>query len=233
MKIVKENTITTVCGRKGSGKTYMCHEIMEMERRVFVLDTTGDYGDGATVVWGRDDCIRAMVKADKMKKFRLALRVMQREEMLDLLELAWECPETYLIIEETSMLCSATSLPDQLATLVRYGRHRAISQIYITRRPAELPRDLTAQSDIICTFQQGEPRDLEYLRGYGFDSRAVAGLPKYRVAVRLNTPDVRVPLPIQERIHQRDLLTAEPEPDSVPPVEDQPTPEPSDDGPQQ
>ena len=168
------------------GKTTLAQEIVVDEDRVFILDLMGGYEKDrhgkplADVVWGRDASIEAMLEASQTRRFKLALRCIEQYEMLDVLEMAWEVENTLVVIEETSFLCSPTYLPPQLARLVRYGRHREISQLYIARRPSEIHRDLTAQSDAIVTFQQKETRDLAYLQASGFDPARVVGLPPYR-----------------------------------------------------
>jgi len=199
-------------GRKGSGKTTLAIEIMREYPRVFALDMMGDYGAaGFEVHWGLSDSIRAMEQAcsgEGRRRFRLALQVVEKEDMLSVLDMAWECPDTLMVIEETSFVCSPQSLPRELSRLVRFGRHRQISQLYITRRAAELPRDLTAQSDLLVTFQQKEPRDLQYLQSYGFDTRVVAGLPPYQITT-FGELD-KAPLAVLSRLHQQELFTKKP-----------------------
>lgn len=205
---MSENTITTILGRKGMGKTTLAVELMRGEPRVIVLDTMGGYGGIVDqVVWGRDEAIEAMREAAKQRRFRLALRVYEQDEWLDLLAMAWELEDYLLVIEETSLVCGFPPfLHSEIAKLVQFGRHRRISLIFIARRPTEIPRDLTSQSDHVVTFQQTEPRDLVYLRALGFDPALVAGLPKYRVAAidRTNGDDP-FPIPVTARLYQQRL----------------------------
>jgi hypothetical protein len=211
---LSENTITTILGRKGMGKSTLARELMLGEPRVVVLDTMGGYGDTAEVVWERDECIQALLDASKKRRFQLALRVVEQEDMLDILDMCWELTDYLLVIEETSLVCGTPPyLNRELGVLVRYGRHRRISQIYIARRPTELPRDLTAQSDLIVTFQQRELRDLQYLQASGFDARQVYALPPYRVCAR---GDGALPLSVVKRLKfgfdvQREGLTVDDE----------------------
>jgi hypothetical protein len=54
--------------------------------------------------------------------------------------------------------------------------------IFIARRPSELHRDITANSDVVVTFQQHEPRDVLYLRSiFGPGAVAVRRLPRFRI----------------------------------------------------
>ncbi len=225
----KRNLIITLLGRKGMGKTYTAWQVIEGEPRVIALDTMGEYaGRGATVTWGKEGAIRAMLEASKKRRYRLSLRGLDEDEMLDALEMAWELPDSLVVVEEASMICRASYLPRELARLVRYGRHRNISQLYIARRPSELPRDLTAQSDLIVTLQQTEPVDVKYLRAAGFKERellALAAMPEDQARGYLLVKGDRslLPLAIAERLDaQKPLpgvtlempLTDDPDPDS-------------------
>ena len=186
-------------GRKGFGKTTLATELIAGQPRVVVLDMLGGYGHAVTdVVWERDPAIEALLIASKKPRFQLALRMVSQDDMLDVLDMAFELEDYLLVVEETSLVCGTPPyLHRELAQLVRFGRHRRISQIYIARRPTELPRDLTAMSDLLVTFNQKEPRDLQYLAENGFDPDIVARLPKFMVAAQ---GDVDLPEPIRRRM---------------------------------
>lgn len=161
-----DNTIITLLGRKGSGKSTLARAILAEYRRVVILDTLGEYGDGAIIVEGGRESADALVRVsgEGNKRFRLSLRIAQRDDMLRVLTVASKLRDVLIVVEEASMLCKPSFLPDELAYLIRYGRHSGISQLYIARRPAELNREVTAQSDVVVTFTQHEPRDVEFLR---------------------------------------------------------------------
>lgn len=224
---MNRNTIETILGRKGYGKTTLAAELLEDERRAIVLDTMGGYGHVVDrVVWGFDASVEAMLQASKERRFRLALRVYEQDEWLGLLDMAWELEDYLLVVEETSIVCGTPPfLHGELSKLVRFGRHRQISQIYIARRPTEIPRDLTAQSDHVITFQQTEPRDLQFLQALGFDPTQVAGLPKYRVAAIDHTNgEDPLPLPVTKRLFQQRLPLKQ-----APPLDSSLTDDPEDD----
>jgi len=50
--------------------------------------------------------------------------------------------------------------------LVNFGRNKGISLICTAKRPAQVNRELTAQADIIVSFRQDEPLDIEYLQDF-------------------------------------------------------------------
>jgi DNA helicase HerA-like ATPase len=67
------------------------------------------------------------------------------------------------VVEEASVYLKPQLLPDPFKRLVRMGRHRPISQIYVAQRPAMLHRDILSQSDWVATFQQHGSTDVKYL----------------------------------------------------------------------
>lgn len=199
-----DNSILVVLGRKGSGKSTLVREIirekMVERRRVLIIDGMGEYGgEGIEVVHGVDDALDRIEKIDDHDRFAYAFRTMRSEDDLDLIGVAYEVPNQLLVIEEASRYCSATQLPDEIGQLVRYGRHREIDMIFIARRPSELHRDVTANADVVVTFQQHEPRDVLYLRSiFGERAERAKLLPRFKVMV-FGDPK-KVPLSVFEAV---------------------------------
>lgn len=181
-----QNLITFVAGRKGSGKTTLALQVAADHPRVFVLDTIGQYSaeHGYTVCFGLESCVQAMLATRDQERFKVSLRCGETDDMLDLMRLAYELPRQLLVVEEVSFYCSPNRLPVELSTLIRYGRHREIDQLYIARRPFEVHRDITAQADVGVSFVQHEPNDVAYLRAVaGPEAVRVMGLAPYRAMV--------------------------------------------------
>lgn len=193
-----DNTIVTVFGRKGSGKSTLVRQIADEFPRVTVIDTLGEYGvrthtarnlvlpstimPGWTVTQTKVQGGAAIVRLAKLPEFRLSLRAADTVDLLELLEVVYEVPDQLVIVEEASFYVSPSQLPPQISTLVRVGRHRRISQVYVARRPSELHRDLTAGSDLVVSFQQHEPRDVEYLvKLAGPEAASVKSLKRFKV----------------------------------------------------
>jgi len=203
--VKRDNTITSVFGRKGSGKTTLVAEISEDFRRVYAFDSMGEYDEtrGFEVCYGLAECARRMVEAARLPLFRLSLRVDRTEDFLKLLRIAYEVPDSLLVVEETSLYCSPSKLPDDLSRLVRYGRHRKLNIVFVARRPSEIHRELTAQSDVIVTFRQHEPRDVDYLKSFiGPRVEGVSRLPEYHV---LAFGDIeKIPVAVIERLRDQE-----------------------------
>jgi len=179
---VSDNTVLAVFGRKGSGKSTLVKAITREHSRVIVFDALGEYGEGSKqIAFGFDACLKALEANVKAPKCFLSLRLRDTGDYYDLMEVVFEMPGTLFVLEETSLYCSPSVLPPELSALVRYGRHRGLDQIYIARRPSEVHRDLTAQADVIVSFEQREPRDLDYLRAAtGEECDSLRTMKKYR-----------------------------------------------------
>jgi hypothetical protein len=69
-------------------------------------------------------------------------------------------------------------MPPLLGKLIRTGRHREIDVVWTAQRAAEVPKTLTALTDVWILFSQTEPRDLAALadRCGGDVAERVAGL---------------------------------------------------------
>jgi DNA helicase HerA-like ATPase len=162
---VASNTVGTILGPKGCGKSHLVREIVREQRRVVILDYVGEYGAdvGATASWGFDDSLAALERASRMKEFRLSLRDVYDRDRLDLLGVLFELEKFLLVVEEASTLCTPGTIPKPLERIVAIGRHRSISQIYVAQRPSMIHRLVTSQSDFVVAFQQTEPIDVAYL----------------------------------------------------------------------
>lgn len=191
------NIVTSVVGQKGSGKSTLVKEMIEDYPRVVVFDTMGEYKNS---IEGFDNALREISRVRNKRRFKIALRIVEDENALRALAIVYDdLPRSLVVVEETSFYCSPSYLPIEIKRFVRYGRHREISQIYVSRRPAEIHRDLTAQSDLIVSFRQHEPADIEYLRRVmGPAAMNLPNLPKYHCLV---SGDIDMaPLPLLERI---------------------------------
>lgn len=199
-----QNLIVSVFGRKGCGKTTLVKEIVDDSPRVIVFDTLGEYARKKDKIF--DTFESAAVELGRVqheRRFRVIIQLVEEEDALAAMRVAYGVPKSLIVVEETSFYCSPSYLPPELAKFVRYGRHREISQVYVSRRPAEIHRDLTAQSDIIVSFQQREPADVDYLKKtMGPVAERLPHLKKYEI---IATGEVRdAPLPILERLAKQE-----------------------------
>ena len=197
-----DNSIIFVCGRKGSGKSTLVHAIAMEYDRVFVLDTLGSEGEpDFEVVNGLDACVDAITDAARRDRFRISLRCPSTDDLLALLPVIETVPNSLLVIDETSFYCSPSYLPEELSSVLRYGRHAELSQVYVARRPSEIHREVTAAADVIITFQHHEPRDVAHFKALAGErfAETVRSLPRFKVAVFGDLS--KVPTPAMEQVH--------------------------------
>jgi hypothetical protein len=76
----------------------------------------------------------------------------------------YEVGNLMFVAEEVDQATSAGFAGREFGQLLRRGRHRKVSMIGITRRPAEIPRELTANAGRIISFRATEPTDVQYFR---------------------------------------------------------------------
>lgn len=199
-----QNLIISILGRKGSGKSHLVAEIIREFRRVIIIDTMGEYAQKlgkrkVKVASTREQAITEIMNASDRRAFIIACQLERESDNMDVLKLVYDTPKVLVVVEETSMFCSPNYLPPPMARLIRFGRHREIDQIYVSRRPAEVHREITAQSDIIISFVQHEPADIKYLRAVmGPRAERLPELPQYGVMVSGEID--RAPVAVLERI---------------------------------
>lgn len=68
-----------------------------------------------------------------------------------------------LIVDEVDFFDDPIRPNEYWRRLIHYSRHYNIDIITTSRRPHNISRDLTSQTDLFCLFQITEPRDLVYL----------------------------------------------------------------------
>ena len=150
----------TVCGMKGTGKTYLVKKgLLPCYNDIFVFDPNGEFTEYphyqpetdsprelekvAKVIWDRWNCLLVVSEA-----------------------------ELYLPVNQT--------LPPSIFKIVARGRHRNVGLIADTRRIANLNKTVFGLSEHCFVFRHFSPTDLGYLKGFiPQDVRALADLPNY------------------------------------------------------
>jgi len=156
--------ICTVLGRRGCGKTTYIKSILQNESRLLILDTLGEF-ESESVVTNSIEFIDAL-ESKIGGYFQIVFRpynVDPNKAFEVIAKSAWIVGDLTMVIDEIDILASPISVPFELSRNLRYGRHRGLSLIAASRRAAEIPRLLTSQSDSIVSFNQTEPRDIQYL----------------------------------------------------------------------
>lgn len=76
------------------------------------------------------------------------------------------CGSMIYAIDEVDRFTNANYAPPGLDYLINQGRHVQVSLVCTSRRPAQIPRELTSQAHLFFVFKNTEPGDLDYLKSY-------------------------------------------------------------------
>jgi len=164
-----QNNITLIFGRKGSGKTTIAKELIKYEKHkhIIIWDFLGEYENGLIITEEKE--FMKYIKTIKAGEQLEAIIRFDKDvytKFDNLCKKVWKIKNTLLVIEEADSICSSSYIGNGLASLIRYGRHRNIDIIGITRRPSDINRLLTSQADTVCCYKFIEPRDVKYLTDY-------------------------------------------------------------------
>lgn len=157
-----KSLVICVFGKRGYGKSTLSKQIIQLYSKVFIYDSLNEYYDVAVAV-----SMRRLPKHHH--HFRYAFHTTQEGEFDKVCEMIYEAGDMLFVVEECDWFCSANYTSENFKKIIRYGRHRNISILAISRRPADLSRLLTSQANYIISYRQTEPRDIEALEKYGFN----------------------------------------------------------------
>jgi hypothetical protein len=168
--------ILVILGRRGSGKSFLIKNFLRTARLRFVIyDPLGEYGGFMQADNAHD--ILDYVEAEESFIYTSD----QDADFERFCQIIYEATDYYIVIDEIDLFTQAGNMPQSLRKIVRYGRHKNLGLIVISRRPAAMPREITSQADFILSFTQHEPNDLKYLAEFMTtpNAEALKSLPKY------------------------------------------------------
>lgn len=148
---INESRIIAILGRRGQGKTTLLRSIMALARRqgrfLWVVDP--EYQLHPRRPWG------AMEIMNNIKDLPEPRRLGKR---------------SIVLLDEVDRW----GRDQRLLDLVNYCRPWGVSVAWTARRPARVPRDITALADYLVLFRVTEPRDLAYIREYSEEAYRAA-----------------------------------------------------------
>jgi SpoVK/Ycf46/Vps4 family AAA+-type ATPase len=158
-----QNRIVFITGGKGSGKTTLADKIAKhlyyTKQRVIVVAPMGGFDlPGVPIVRNVQQLGSPEIKD---RSFIVLPESDRLAEMAFLY--AWTAGNCWLFVDEIDLYMNHMNADENLRKIIRYGRHRGVNLVAIAQRPANVHRDLTAQSDYIVIFSTVENRDVEYL----------------------------------------------------------------------
>jgi len=177
--MIKRREIITVLGGTGSGKSFLIKNRILPSltgRLVFIVDRLGEYNFGVVSesIGGFAQSLR-----EPNASGVYTLQTSSTEEAAAAMIAAWEAGEVWLILDEVDGYSGHNSIMPELSKLITLGRHRAVSIVAAARRPSEVHPSIRAQSDLLVSFVQREPRDRAVLMQRSDDFSSVAELGPY------------------------------------------------------
>lgn len=154
----------------------MAKKLLKGKPRVIVFDPMGEYR-GRSVSETPVELIRSIKGRETF--FAVYRPRDARAEFPWVARIAYTVGRLCLVAEEISWAISPAKMDTAIEILIRYGRHRDVELIGISRRPAEVNRDLTANASDVYIFRTHEPRDIAYFRGI-LGTAAAESLPSLR-----------------------------------------------------
>jgi hypothetical protein len=151
--------------------------------RVIVFDTLGQYDLTGYIYIHQPGDLKMILRERLKSSFRVMYQ--PKEGALEkhfeaVTQIVIACGSMIYAVDEVDRFCSASWLPEGLKDLVNYGRHRKVSCLFTSRRPAQVARELTSQCSEFRLFRTTEPRDLSYYSDcIGIASEKLSGLEQF------------------------------------------------------
>ncbi len=174
--------LTVYFGKRGSGKTTSIRAIIPtLKKPVFIIDLLGNYTgyESGGHEWEDVETVRGAISAAirylENPKEHSGIIVLQSGNLsfsIDFICAAlWkiggekESDGGTIVLDEGDAF-SANAESPCYDEMIRYGRNKHIDVVVGCRRPAEIPKNITAAADIVYVFMTQEVRDLEYYADY-------------------------------------------------------------------
>lgn len=173
-----QNNKIVIFGKSGSGKSYLTKKLIKKvsNRHLVIWDYVQEYKKGiifydyGLFINYLTECITEGKRAFVTLRMRKSFFPLVCQAVLEL-------ENVLFVIEEVDTVTSAKSVPEEFEDILRFGRHKNIHVIALSKRPADVPRLLTSQASEIYVFKTTEPRDLLYIKTYAdIDSKEIFNL---------------------------------------------------------
>lgn len=171
---MKTREIVLVFGKTGSGKSTFTRAYIQNFPRVIVIDPMEEY-EG--IIFYDFYTLNEYHKINQLESFIYVCRFSSDLEIEYLFKFSQAIENNLLVLEECSIYVSPQAKSNEFLNIVRFGRHKQISIIGISRRATELHNDLKAMVNKIISFKQTHPIDLQNMSKLGFQN--LDSLPDY------------------------------------------------------
>ena len=164
-----------VTGLSGSGKTTGAWNLyLKNAPRVLIVDQIGEWnGRVYETVNTLGELFTAINSARKQKRWVISYSNMDNR-LHDLVRWLLPLPNVdrspvlamggiVLLLDEVDLIAPTGGAPEVIRNLYRRSRHVRLSLVSVTQRPANVLREVSAQSTQVLAYRLTEPRDLDYL----------------------------------------------------------------------
>lgn len=161
-----QNQIIGIVGRKGTGKSSHLHELLRHCPRFLVFDVMAEHtGQSGNPLESSAELVQFLKWSGEQEKFAGSYVPdgALDEEIEEVSRLVYGRGHLCFACEEVPLYTQPGYMPPLFGKLVRTGRHRQIDIAWTAQRAAEVPKTLTALTDLWILFSQVEPRDLSAL----------------------------------------------------------------------
>lgn len=174
----KKNNISVILARKGTGKSCLMQFLLLMNSKSsIIIDPTASlppfknrlsFENEKEFIQAMKNPETGLFKRFKNKKIDCVIETPQDLDAFLAYLVDIKLKNFLLVIDEIDLFYGAT-LPQNTALyrIINLGRHSEIDIIGVARRPANMPRPLTSQSDNIYIGNMNhEPNDEKYLKEF-------------------------------------------------------------------
>jgi hypothetical protein len=162
-----QNRIVGIVGRKGTGKSSHLSGLLRYCPRFVVFDVMGEHAppDGKNRLEKSAELARFLKWSHQQPAFAGVYVPAGdlEEEIEEVSRLTYARGHLCFACEEVPLYSQAGYMPPLFGKLIRTGRHQEIDICWTAQRAAEVPKTLTALTDVWVLFSQTEPRDLSAL----------------------------------------------------------------------
>ncbi len=162
---IKQNEIVTICGKRGSGKTYLMNQIIKATSNFFVYDPLHQISiTGAYTTKNFNDAINILRKGSR----RIIYQPMQISisEFDTICRMIFSIENITFFVDEADRVMPSRAITKNASALIDLGRRKLIGGVFITRRLARLDSLPISQSDHVFAFKTILPQDVKYLKEF-------------------------------------------------------------------
>jgi len=128
---------------------------------MILIDSLNEYHNGTAYY-----DFNQLATAAREPEFRLIFKPLRREDFDRAVDLAVAVGECTLVVDEVDKMTSSYDLPESLRNAIHYGRHYNVDIVIAARMAQRIRSDITAQADIILSFQQQGKTSVAYMREF-------------------------------------------------------------------